>query len=205
MRPHLALSLGLLSVEGVPLKPMTRHPLTTPITATPTQMVLHRRRLLLHAAQLVAGASLLPAAPAHASLSDKLREGEAALAQASDSPTASAALTQLLEVSSDYNGLPSDALREEVVNAMRAKRIELQRTGAWDGTSEESYNRLMRSVDPWRVVELQPVAQRTLFTFAPVYVAMLAVQQIAPKFFNAAYGVGAAVVLGPLFLQIVVG
>ena len=122
-----------------------------------------------------------------------------------NSQTATDALTQLLRVSTQYEGLPSNSLRQEVVEAMRAKRTSLQGQGSWDGISEEAYNRLMRSIDPWRVVELSPVAQRAIFTFAPVYVVLLAVQQLLPKYFNVAYGIGVVVVLGPLFLQIVIG
>ena len=169
--------------------------------------VVGRRELLVRSAKVAAASTAAVAfsAPASATLTTELRAGEAALAAATTSQATNDALNQLLEVSAEYEGLPSNALREELVNAMRAKRSTLQGEGSWDGISEEAYNRLMRSVDPWRVVELQPVAQRALFTFAPVYVALLALQQIVPKFFNVAYGVGVVIVLGPLFLQIVLG
>ena len=63
----------------------------------------------------------------------------------------------------------------------------------------------MRVADPWRVVELAPVLQRSIYTFPFVYLLLTGVQQLVPKFFNVAYGIGAALVLGPLFLQIVIG
>ena len=63
----------------------------------------------------------------------------------------------------------------------------------------------MRTVDPWRVVELAPKLQGAIYTFPFAYVALLAVQQLVPKFFNVAYGVAAVAVMGPLFLQIVLG
>mmetsp|Transcript_29351 Transcript_29351/g.75985 ORF Transcript_29351/g.75985 Transcript_29351/m.75985 type:complete len:135 (+) Transcript_29351:2-406(+) len=134
-----------------------------------------------------------------------MREGEAALAEAANSQAAADALGRLFEVADEYDGFTTTELRQELVIAMRAKRSSLQAQNAWDGVSEEAYNRLMRSVDPWRVVELQPVAQQAIFKFAPTYVALLAMQQVLPKYFNVAYGVGVAFVLGPLFLQIVVG
>merc|ERR1711879_963886 len=169
--------------------------------------VVGRRELLLRGAKVAAASTAAVAfsGPASATMTSALRDGEAALAKATNSQTAADALGQLYEVAAEYEGLPSNTLRQELVTAMRAKRNTLQAQNAWDGVSEEAYNRLMRSVDPWRVVELQPVAQQAIFKFAPVYVALLAVQQLVPKFFNVAYGAGVVLVLGPLFLQIVVG
>lgn len=198
----VALSLCLALSNGAP--PSSHASFKAVGAASST---LQRRSLLLRATQLATGAAAFSLAtpPAHASLIERIREGESVLASAGNSQDATTALGGLLQTAREYEGLPSDAMREEVVNTMRAKRTTLQREGTWDGTSEEAYNRLMRAVDPWRVVELQPVAQRSIITFAPAYVALLAVQQLVPKFFNAAYGLAVVVVLGPLFLQIVVG
>ena len=59
--------------------------------------------------------------------------------------------------------------------------------------------------DPRRVVELQPIAQGSVLAFVPVYAILLVVQQLLPKVFNVAYAVGAAVLLGPIFFQLVFG
>ena len=118
----------------------------------------------------------------------------------------SAALNQLRDVISAYGGLPTQQETERLVDAMRAKRSKLQGDDKrWNGITEEAYNGLMRVADPWRVVELQPKLAQAIYTFPLAYVALLAVQQFVPKFFNVAYGVGAAFVLLPLFLQIVLG
>ena len=90
---------------------------------------------------------------------------------------------------------------------MRNKRRVLQQGGdkVWDGISEERYNLLMRKVDPWRVTELEPVFQGSIYKFPFAYLGLLAVQQFVPKAFNVAYAAAAALVLGPLLLQIVIG
>ena len=117
-----------------------------------------------------------------------------------------AALQQLTELVDSYGGLPTSEQTEQLVTAMRRKRSSLQGDDKrWNGITEEAYNRLMRVADPWRVVELAPQLQRAIYTFPLAYVALLAVQQLVPQFFKVAYGVGAVLVLGPLFLQIVLG
>ena len=67
-----------------------------------------------------------------------------------------AALEQLLNTVDDYGGLPTQQMTSELINAMRSKRTAAQAQGdkAWDGITEEAYNKLMRSVDPWRTTEL---------------------------------------------------
>lgn len=154
------------------------------------------------AAALSTGACL----PASASVTTELREGEEALKGAKTSQEVTEALTRLLEISDQYEGLPSTALKDELVSVMRAKRSALSgNKNGWDGISEEAYNRLMRSADPWRVSELQPVASTSMLTFIPAYIALLVAQQLVPKAFPVAYAGMAALVLGPLVLQIVVG
>ena len=103
--------------------------------------------------------------------------------------------------------MPTDQLRAEVVNAMRTKRDVLRGGGkdVWGGILEEKYQRVMRVVDPWRVVEIQPIAQTSVVAFAPVYIALIAVQQFAPKIFPPAYGAGAALVFAPLLFQLIFG
>jgi len=181
--------------------------LVTSISLAPSMPSnLQRRQVLIRGAQFAAaGTAAAFSSAAGASMTSDLRAGEQVLAQATDSQSASDALTKLLEVADEYEGLPSNELKKEIVIAMREKRSSLQRISKWDGIAEESYNRLMRSVDPWRVNELQPVAQRSVLLFAPAYVALLAVQQLVPKAFPFAYGGMVALVLGPLFLQIVIG
>ena len=103
--------------------------------------------------------------------------------------------------------MPTDKLRAEVVDLMRKKRGALKAVGsdAWGGVQEEEFQRVMRIVDPWRVVELQPFAQVTVLAFVPVYLALLAVQQLLPKVFAQAYAGGAVLVFGPLLFQLIFG
>ena len=155
----------------------------------------------------VAGAacSSLLCRPASAALVQYLRQGEDTLARAQGSEAIATALGELLEVVEEYEGLPTDALVKEIVGGMRTKRSRLLGSQEWNGITEEAYNRLMRKVDPWRETELQPVFQRSIYGLAPAYLVLLAVQRFVPKSFPLAYGVAVAVVLGPLFLQIVIG
>ena len=103
--------------------------------------------------------------------------------------------------------MPSDELRAEVVQLMRKKRDALKATGKenWTGIQEEEFQRVMRVVDPWRVVEVLPLAQYSFLAFAPVYIALLAVQQFLPKLFVPAYAGGVAVVFAPVLLQLLFG
>lgn len=118
-----------------------------------------------------------------------------------------AALDRLLAISQDYGGMPSDALRKELVELMRKKRDALKGVGteAWSGVEEEEYQRVMRIVDPWRVVEILPLAQYSFLAFPVVYLGLLAVQQFLPKLFLLAYAGGVVVVFAPVFLQLVFG
>jgi len=118
-----------------------------------------------------------------------------------------AALERLLAISQDYGGMPSDALRKELVELMRKKRDALKGVGteAWSGVEEEEYQRVMRIVDPWRVVEILPLAQYSFLAFPVVYLGLLAVQQFLPKLFLLAYAGGVVVVFAPVFLQLVFG
>ena len=118
-----------------------------------------------------------------------------------------AALDRLLAISQDYGGMPSDALRKELVELMRKKRDALKGVGteAWSGVEEEEYQRVMRIVDPWRVVEILPLAQDSFLAFPLVYLGLLAVQQFLPKLFLLAYAGGVVVVFAPVFLQLVFG
>ena len=118
-----------------------------------------------------------------------------------------AALDRLLAISQDYGGMPTDALRKELVELMRKKRDALKGVGteAWSGVEEEEYQRVMRIVDPWRVVEILPLAQYSFLAFPVVYLGLLAVQQFLPKLFLLAYAGGVVVVFAPVFLQLVFG
>ena len=118
-----------------------------------------------------------------------------------------AALERLLAISQDYGGMPTDALRKELVELMRKKRDALKGVGteAWSGVEEEEYQRVMRIVDPWRVVEILRLAQYSFLAFPLVYLGLLAVQQFLPKLFLLAYAGGVVVVFAPVFLQLVFG
>ena len=142
---------------------------------------------------------------ASASLSAELAERQAALVDAQGEEAIAGALSRLTELVREYEGLPSDQAREALVNLMRKKRSALSGGPEWAGAAEEEYNRLMRATDPWRVTELKPIAQTSIFLLGPVYIATLAVQQLVPALFNGAYAIGAAVLLGPLLFQILTG
>lgn len=143
--------------------------------------------------------------PAHASLSAELREAEAALGAAQDTDSITASLEKLRDILEENDGLQGQALTEELVNAMRAKRSSLSGSTVWNGIPEEAYNSLMRKVDPWRVTELAPKLQYSIIASAPAYVALIAVQQLVPKVFPVAYAGAVAIVIGPLFVQIIGG
>ena len=130
----------------------------------------------------LAGAACSAAArPASATLVSEIRDAEAALSAANGRDEITDALTRMLDVVQEYEGLSNAKLREEIVAAMRAKRTRLQGSPEWNGIPEEAYNRLMRQVDPWRVTELQPRFQGAIFGFVPVYVGLLAVRAPHPS------------------------
>ena len=154
----------------------------------------------------VAGAACVacaPARPAAATLSADLSTAERELLAAQSSDDITTSLENLLGVVEDFGGIPTQELTEQLVVAMRQKRSGAGE--AWNGVTEEAYNRLMRTVDPWRVTELRGPLQTAIYSFPLVYAALLAVQQFSPKFFQVAYGVGAFFVLGPLLYQIIAG
>ena len=177
-------------------------PAVTALRAPST--VLNRRALLGG----VATAAIALPRPASAGLEADLSSAEAALQTATGIDETTAAFTRLRDVVDGYGGMPSQERTEQLVNRMRQKRSALQGDDKkWNGITEEAYNGLMRAADPWRVVELAPRLQGAIYTFPFVYLALLGVQQFKPvsKFFNQAYGVAAALVLGPLLFQILVG
>ena len=161
------------------------------------------RRAVLSAAAAGCATTLLPSLPASAALTADLKEAEGALMAATDKDATMSTLGRLLQIGEDYNGMPTDKLRQEVVEAMRAKRDVLRGEKQWDGILEEQYQRVMRVVDPWRVVELRPLAQGSVFVFPLVYGALLAVQQLLPKAFAPAYAAGAALIFGPLVFELI--
>ena len=165
---------------------------------------LNRRAVLGGAA---ATALALPR-PASAGLREDLAAGEAALRSANGIDETTAAFNQLQNLVDSYAGLPSQEQTQQLVELMRQKRSSLQGDDKkWNGITEEAYNGLMRTADPWRVVELAPRLQGAIFIYPFVYLALLGVQQFKPvsKYFNIAYGVAATFVLGPLLFQILVG
>ena len=163
-----------------------------------------RRAFVIGGLAGFAGCSAAPR-PAFATLSLELRDAEAALGAARDTDSITASLEKLRDIVDEYDGLQGPALTEELVNVMRTKRSSLQGTTVWNGIPEEAYNSLMRKVDPWRVTELAPKFQYSIYASAPAYLALIAVQQLAPKIFPVAYAGAAALVLGPLVAQIIIG
>ena len=167
-----------------------------------SRMALGRRALIGG----VAGAACVactPPRPAAATLAAELASAERELQAAGSTEEIAGSLEKLLGVVEDFGGVPTQQLTENLVTAMRTKRSGAGE--AWNGITEEAYNRLMRSVDPWRVTELRGPLQTAIYSFPFVYAGLLAVQQFVPKFFQVAYGVAAALVLGPLLFQIIVG
>ena len=205
-----ALALALVAVaDGValhtpaPRRAVHRAPRVQNCAADDDAAPTTRRSLLLG----VAASTALVGLPrgASASLSAELAERQAALVDAQGEEAIAGALSRLTELVREYEGLPSDQAREALVNLMRKKRSALSGGPEWAGAAEEEYNRLMRATDPWRVTELKPIAQTSIFLLGPVYIATLAVQQLVPALFNGAYAIGAAVLLGPLLFQILTG
>ena len=165
-----------------------------------------RRSFVLQGAACAA-CSIGLSRPASATLNIDLREAEAGLMASTGGKSTEAALDAILAISQDYGGMPSDELRKEVVELMRKKRDALKAVSkeAWSGVEEEEYQRVMRVVDPWRVVEILPLAQYSFLAFAPVYFGLLAVQQFLPKLFVPAYAGGVVVVFAPVLLQLLFG
>eukprot|EP00962_Isochrysis_galbana_P022593 scaffold6759_cov107-Isochrysis_galbana.AAC.1 len=81
------------------------------------------RRSLLSAAPAACALAVMPSVPAAraTSLTAELRQAEEALA-ASDGSTVLASINRLLELSSEYGGMPSDALRKELIEKVRRGR-----------------------------------------------------------------------------------
>ena len=212
-RPE-GMTLAVLVLASAALAPPPRVPrlpceqIGSAVAHNRAQKVLttaHNRRAFLERsvpAVLFTALAMRPGA-AHASFADDVTDAGKALtdATAADVP---AALERLLDLSREYDGMPTDALRKQLMEAVRAKRDELRGQG-WGGELEETYLRLQRQVDPWRVTELQGRAQVAILLFAPVYVALLAVQQFVPGLFTIAYAVAAAVIFLPLLQQILFG
>ncbi len=176
-----------------------------PVALSPSSVP---RRALL-AAPLALAAAPIAAGPraAHAAstpFAAKLRDAEAALS-AADSSSVLEQINNILELATDYGGMPTTAYREELVRALLAKRGELRASGGWDNEKEEQYLRVQRTVDPWRVVQLESSASGAVFAFAPAYVGLLAVQQLVPKLFNVAYAGAVLLLFGPLLFQILFG
>jgi len=166
-----------------------------------------RRAVLQRTAHAAAAAACAVPLAGRASFTGDIRAAESAFTEARSSEEVEQALNRLVELAQDYDGMPTNALRKEVIDVARAKRTALQSQGkaGWDGIKEEQYNRLQRSVDPWRVVELESKAQFAVLLYLPVYAALLAVQQLLPSFFNTGYAAAVALVFGPLLAQILIG
>ena len=121
-------------------------------------------------AALIAGGH---SSAATASMTESLREAEAGFVAAKGPEAIANELGKILDVAENYDGIPSKQLKEELIGTLRTKRSALLGdTQEWGGVPEEAYNRVVRAVDPWRVIELQPVFQTSILLFAPVYVAV---------------------------------
>ena len=145
---------------------------------------LGRRAVLAAPAAAALSAFGAPrAARADSAFLQSLRAAESDLA-ASDGSTVLGSINALLELATDYSGMPSDELRKELMERVLAKRAALKAQGGWDegsyGEKEEQFLRLQRAVDPWRVTELQGPASLAILGFGPVYLGLLAVQVPPP-------------------------
>ena len=159
--------------------------LAASLALLPASLVpLGRRAVLAAPAAAVLSTFGAPrAARADSAFLQSLRAAESDLA-ASDGSTVLSSINALLELATDYSGMPSDELRKELMERVLAKRAALKAQGGWDegsyGEKEEQFLRLQRAVDPWRVTELQGPASLAILGFGPVYLGLLAVQVPPP-------------------------
>lgn len=186
--------------------------LLLPASSSALQNVRLPRRAVLGGLATAAISSQQPAlfaplpASAASAFTTELNDAEGALNAAKTTTEVTDALERLLNLVEDYGGLPTQDLTTQLVGVMRSKRTSLQgKSDVWNGIPEEAYNKLMRSIDPWRTTELEPALARSIYTFPFAYAALLVVQQVLPKAFRLAYGGAAFLVLGPLLFSIIVG
>lgn len=128
------------------------------------------------------------------------------LDQAKDDISITKAYQDLKDVVESYGGIPSTELTKQVVDSMRAKRTALQgKDDSWNAICEEAYARTLRLIDPWRTVEIAPILERSIFFYPFAYIGLIFMQQGFQKYFNQAYAICVALLLGPIAYQLVIG
>ncbi|KAJ1617968.1 hypothetical protein T492DRAFT_1096027 [Pavlovales sp. CCMP2436] len=179
-----AFALGAANGLRTPVSPLTGR-------GQPA-MALDGRRALLTSALLTALA--LPAgAASFAERADASLESIRAAETGSD---LAQGLYGIGGLSDEYGGLGERT--QDVVQKLRT----LKTSTLWNAEVEIAYREVMRSVDPFRVVAVQPALQATVFAYAPVYVGLIVTQQVLPKFFPPAYAIAALLLFGPVLLAV---
>lgn len=101
-------------------------------------------------------------------------------------------LTQLGDLADEYGGLADR--QEDVVQKVRTVKT----SALWSAEVDAAYRDAMRSIDPFRIVAVKPAVQTAVYAYAPIYVGLIGVQQVLPKFFPPAYAAAALVIFGPI-------
>jgi hypothetical protein len=150
---------------------------------------LSSRRAVVSSALLT---SLVLPLPAHASFAERADVSLERIRSAESPAQLSDGLKQLGQLAEEYGGLADRT--DDTVQKLRT----LKSSPMWSEEVEGAYRDAMRSIDPFRVVAVRPAMQASVYLYAPVYVALLGVQQVLPKFFGPAYAAAALVLLGPI-------
>ena len=95
--------------------------------------------------------------------------------------------------------------KTNLVRAVTEARSSSLKDGSWNDNSQLAYEFLKDKLDPLHMAELRGYLSVFPIVVAVVYVAALAVQQLARDLFPAAYVVGVAIVLVPALALVALG
>lgn len=114
----------------------------------------------------------------------------------SNSPELARGLSDLGALAEEYGGLGTTT--GDVVSKLRT----LRGSELFNAEVEVAYRDAMREIDPFRVVAVKPALQASVYAYGPLYIVLLAVQQLLPKFFLPAYFAAAALAFAPIILAV---
>ncbi len=101
--------------------------------------------------------------------------------------------------------LLTESEKNRILDAVIQNRKDNVKAKAWSSDNEYAYDYIKTKLDPLHMVELKGYLGVLPFYGAAVYLAALAVQQIARDFFPAAYIVSALAVFIPIFALVLKG
>ncbi|KAG8465366.1 hypothetical protein KFE25_002673 [Diacronema lutheri] len=182
-----------LATCGPRVKPAAAAWTAAPPAARPV-VALDGRRAVLAAALSLA---LAPRPARAASFAERADASLERIRGAETGAELAQALTQLGDLADEYGGLADR--QAEVVQKLRT----IKSSALWSEQVDIAYRDTMRSIDPFRVVAVRPALQATVYAYGPVYVALLVVQQVLPKFFAPAYAGAALLLFGPIAFALV--